>query len=69
MVSTENESNAESEMLVNSASANTISPGEIRKLMSAPDKSKSTSKKKQKSFSIDIILNGKTYRECGQHAT
>ena len=56
-------------LLVNSTSANALSPGEMRKLMSAPGKSKATTNKKQTAFSSGIVINGKTYRECNQRVT
>ena len=43
---TENESNVESTMLVNTTSANAVSPGDIRKIMPAPDKRNATYNKK-----------------------
>ena len=35
--------------------------------MCMPDKGKDTSNKKQASFSNEVTMNGKTYRECSQH--
>ena len=64
---TKDEPCSESKLLVNSTSTNAVSQGDIRKLMSTPDKSKATSNKKQAAFSNEITLNGKTYRECVQH--
>ena len=56
-------------MLVDSTSANAVSPGDILKLMSIPDNSNATSNKNQTAFSSDLILNSKTYRKCSQHVT
>ena len=54
-------------MLANSTSANAASPGDIRKIMSTPDKGKYTSNKKQVDFNNEGTMNGKTYWECSQH--
>ena len=66
---TADETNTESTLLVNSTCVNAVSPRDIRKLMSTPNKSKATSTKKQTAFSSNIIINGKTYLECRQHVT
>ena len=58
---------SESTWLVTSTSPNITSPGDILKLMSILDKGKDTSNKKQIAFSNEVNMNGKTYRECGQH--
>ena len=50
-----------------STSENTVNPGDIHKIMSAPGKLKASSKMKQTSFSKEIASNGKNYRECSQH--
>ena len=63
------EPGSKSILLVSSSSVNAINPGNIRKLMSIPGKIKSIPNKKQTDFSNDITINGKTYRECIQHAT
>ena len=66
---TKEELDSESTPLVNYTSDNAVSPGDIRKLTSTPDKSKANSNKKQITFSSDIVLNGKNYRECSHHVT
>ena len=58
------EPDSESKLLVNSTSTNVINPRDIRKLVSAPRKGKSTSNKKQTAFSKEVTINGKSYREC-----
>ena len=53
--------------MVNSTTSNSINPGDVRKLMSTPGKGKDTSNKKQKTFSNEVTMNGKTYWEYSQH--
>ena len=62
------EPDSESTLLVNSTYANTTNPGDIRKLMSAPGKSKAISNKKQTASRNEITINDKTYLECIEHA-
>ena len=55
---------SESTLLVNSTSANNINPGDIIKLMSAPEKGKPSPKISQKfAFKSEVSINGKAYRE------
>lgn len=60
---TKDDPDLESTLLVNSTFASMASPGDIRKIMYTPYKSKATYNNKQTAFSRDISLNGKNYRE------
>ena len=64
---TKEEPGSGSALFVNSTSANTLCPGEIRKIMPTTNKIKATSNNNQIAFSSDFNLNGNSYRECSQH--
>ena len=53
---------------MNSTYENTVNIRDIRKLISAPVKSKAISNKKETAFNEEITMNGKNYRECIQNA-
>ena len=59
VAATKDDPDSESTLLVNSTSANSVRLGDIRKLISTSDKSKSTSNKKQAAFSNENNVNGK----------
>ena len=62
------EFNNESSLLVNSTTGTNVNPGDFRKLMSSPTKSKpSPSSTKKAMFKSEITTNGKTYREVEKH--
>ena len=53
------ELDSESKLLVKSASANAINPGDTRNIISTHDKGKATSNKTQGAFSNDVTINSK----------
>lgn len=64
----------ESNMLVNSTSASKVNPGDIHKLMSTSNKSKSTSTAiipatTKSTFKSEIIVDGKTHKEVSKCVT
>ena len=60
--------NNDSTSLVNSTTENKINPGDIRKLMSTPSKVNPTPlSTKNIAYKSEININGKIYREVGNH--
>ena len=55
------EQDDETAMLVNSASAKKINPGDIQKLMSASNKQNINPPSKKTAFKSEILIDGETY--------
>ena len=60
------EQDDETFMLVNSASAKKVNPGDIRKLMSASNKQNVNPPSKKTAFKSEILIDGETYRKDGE---